>query len=86
MGKVPPVKGGRKRGRCHLCREKKNGEDATLCREEENGEDATCAGRKKMGKLPPVQGGKEWVRCHLCREEEPCTSEAQGKAKMESNY
>jgi len=39
-----------------------------------------------MGKMPPVKRGKEWGRCHMCMEEEPYTSEAQGKAKMESKY
>jgi len=47
MGKMPPVKGGRKRGKCHLCRE------------EENREDATCAERKRIGKMPPVHRGRE---------------------------
>jgi hypothetical protein len=57
MGETPPVQGGIEWGRCHLCRE------------ENNGEDATCAERKIMGKMPPVQRGKEWGRRHLCREE-----------------
>jgi hypothetical protein len=74
MGKMPPVESGREWERCHLCSE------------EENGEDATCGERKTMGKMPPVQGGREWGRCHLCMQEEPCTSEVQVKAKMESKY
>jgi len=97
MGKMSPVQRGKEWGRCHVCREEENGEGATcagrkkwgrchVCREEENGEDATCAGRKKMGKMSRVQGGREWGRCHVCREEEPCTSEAQRKAKMENKY
>jgi hypothetical protein len=51
------VKRGKEWGRCHLCRE------------EENGEDATCAGRKRMRKMPHVQERRKWGSCHLCREE-----------------
>jgi hypothetical protein len=68
------VNRGKECGRCHLSREEKNGEDVT------------CAGWKRMRKMPRVQGGREWGRCHACREEDPCTSEAQKKAKMESKY
>jgi hypothetical protein len=74
MGKIPPEQGGKEWGKCHLSREEKNGKDVT------------CAERKRMRKMPRVQGGRERGRCHVCMEEEPCTCEAQRKAKMESKY
>jgi len=97
MGKMPSEQRGKEWGSCHLSREERNGEDVTCAERKRMGKMPRVQGgrewgrchvcrEKKMGKMSRVQGGREWGRCHVCREEEPCTSEAQRKAKMENKY